>query len=158
MRKSILSATPSDKSGVPTGDWLDLEELATVEMSSEDASHPFEEALRFGEGKGWRAGTPGPQTIRLKFDSPQRIGRIRLEFRETEAERAQEFALLATSEAGERREVVRQQWSFSPGGSTTEVEDYTVDLPQTSVVELLIDPGRHDKQKIASLQSIALGA
>ncbi len=56
----------------------------------------------------------------------------------------------------QRREVVRQQWTFSPGGSAIEVEDYTVDLPDVLSLELEIDPGRHDKQAIATLESIAI--
>ena len=37
-------------------------------------------------------------------------------------------------------EIVRQQWHFSPGGSTFETEDYQVDLPGLSVLELSLDP------------------
>ena len=94
--------------------------------------------------------------IRLNFDHPQPIRRIRLEFREERRERAQEFAVFASSATYQRREVVRQQWTFSPGGSAIEVEDYSVDLPAVSSLELEIDPGRHDKQAIATLESIAI--
>ena len=81
--------------------------------------------------------------------------RIRLEFHETQHERAQEFSISAITD-GQKRQVVRQQWSFSPTGSTTEVEDYTVNLASVSALELVIDPGRHDQQAHASLQSIAI--
>jgi len=52
----------------------------SAEISSEDPSHPFENALQ--GGGGWRAAAPGPQVIRLNFDEPQSIRRIRLTFRE----------------------------------------------------------------------------
>ncbi len=155
MRKSILSV--SEPRAAATGTWFDLENIATVEISSEDPLHNFEMALRSEDDDGgWRAAVPGPQQIRLKFDSPQYIHRIRLIFREEKVERAQEFTVAAISSTGARHEVVRQQWTFSPGGSTTEVEEYAVDLPAISVVELKIDPGRHDKQVFASLEAIGI--
>lgn len=155
MRKSILHANTDH--AIPSSDrWLDLEELTRIEISSEDPLYPFENALH-GDGRsGWRAAAPGLQVVRLTFDKPQSIHRIRLEFREDGQERVQEFALYATTRNQARREVLRQQWNFSPAGSTLEVEDYPVELADVTEIELQIDPGRHDKQKIASLQSIAL--
>lgn len=154
MRKSI-TPLPQASSTSPTADgWLDLQQIASAEISSEDPSHPFENALR-AEG-GWKAADPGPQVIRLNFDAPQPIRRIRVEFREAQRERAQEFALFATTAANQRREIVRQQWTFSPGGSATEVEDYSVDLPAILSLELEIDPGRHDKSAMATLESISV--
>jgi hypothetical protein len=155
MRKSILTQPAADASLPSTREWLDLQELASAEISSEDAQHPFENALQPGKG-GWRAADPGPQVIRLNFDRPQAIRRIRVEFREASRERSQEFSLVATSGADQKKEVVRQQWTFSPGGSALEVEDYTVDLPAVVSLELKIDPGRHDHQAIASLESILI--
>jgi hypothetical protein len=155
MRKSILSQPAADAAVPSSGEWLDLQELASVEISSEDAQHPFENALPGGKGGGWRAALPGPQVIRLNFDQPQPIRRIRLEFREDKRERSQEFALFATS-GDQKREVVRQQWHFSPGGSAVEVEDYSLNLPAVVSLELKIDPGRHDHQAIATLESISI--
>lgn len=155
MRKSILSQPAADASSTSGREWLDLQDLASAEISSEDAQHPFENALQGGKG-GWRAAVPGPQVIRLNFDHPQAIRRIRVEFREAQRERSQEFAIFATSGTDQRKEVVRQQWSFSPGGSAAEVEDYTVDLPAVVSLELKIDPGRHDHQAIATLESILI--
>jgi hypothetical protein len=156
MRKSILSQPTADGVSPSSRQWLDLQELASAEISSEDAQHPFENALPGGKEGGWRAAVPGPQVIRLNFDRPQVIRRIRLEFREEHKERSQEFAVFASSAANQKREVVRQQWTFSPGGSAIEVEDYSVDLPNVLSLELNIDPGRHDKQAVASLESIAI--
>jgi hypothetical protein len=156
MRKSIVSRPTVPASSSSSGQWLDLAQVASAEISSEDAQHPFENALEGGPGGGWRAADPGPQVIRLNFDQPQSIRRIRLEFREEHVPRSQEFAVFATSAASQRREVVRQQWTFSPGGSAIEAEDYSVDLAAVLTLELEIDPGRHDKQAIASLASIAI--
>jgi hypothetical protein len=159
MRKSIVSlsktsSSPSSDSALDQG--LDIAQIASVEISSEDAQHPFENALQGGKGGGWKAADPGPQVIRLNFDHPQSIRRIRVEFREQTRERSQEFALFASSAAFQKRELVRQQWTFSPGGSAIEVEDYSLDLTGVSSLELEIDPGRHDKQAIATLESLAI--
>jgi F5/8 type C domain len=155
MRKSILSPNV-DHVASSSDQWLNLEELASVEVSSEDPLYPFEDALHGATRGGWKAGSSGPQAIRLTFDQPLSIRRIRLEFREDGPERVQEFALYAMTADQARKEVLRQQWTFSPGGSTQEIEDYPVELTDLTAIELQIDPGRHDKQKIASLQSIAL--
>lgn len=155
MRKSQVAPNIPTEQRPPLDAWLDLEHLASLEISSEDPAHPFEDALRGQETEGWHAADPGPQTILLKFDQPRSLRRIRLEFRELRAERFQEFAVSVVT-AGQKRQVVRQQFTFSPNGATTEVEDYTVSLPEVSALELTIDPGRHDQQACASLQSIAL--
>ena len=53
-----------------------------------------------------------------------------------------------------------RQWTFSPHGSTEEIEDYTVDLQRVTMLELRIDPDRsHDPklgQSYASLQTMKL--
>ncbi|MGA8529650.1 MAG: hypothetical protein WB622_08045 [Acidobacteriaceae bacterium] len=154
MRKAVLShATPDPRPALDN--WLDLERVASAEISSEDPSHPFENALR-GHGNGcWRAASPGPQVIRLRFDEPRPLRRIRLEFSERQ-QRSQEFCLSAIDAANQRRLIARQQWNFSPGGSTLEVEDYSVNLLEIAAIELEIDPGRHDRQAFATLQSLAI--
>lgn len=155
MRKTPIENSPGETRSALDA-WLDIEDLAAAEISSEDLTHPFESALRGGHGEGWRAAKPGPQTIRLKFDKPTAIRRIRLEFRESSQARSQEFRLSAKTTSGEEREIARQQWNFSPNGSTTEVEDYNVHLRDVAEIELAIDPGRHDHQQVATLQSIAI--
>ena len=156
MRKTVLSATEASQRS-PIGTWLDIENLAAVEVSSEDPAHPFEAALHGGNGEGWRASGPGPQVIRLIFNEPTVVRRIRLEFREASRERSQEFFLSATSDTGEKHQIARQQWNFSPTGSTTEVEDFSVNLSDVADVTLEIDPGRHNRDALATLRSIAIG-
>ncbi len=79
----------------------------------------------------------------LLFDVPQRIRRIWLVFEETEAERTQEFVLRWFSDGGHSfREIVRQQWNFSPPDATRETEDYRVDLSGVTVLELVIVPDK----------------
>ena len=69
MRKQTTNSSSEAISG--SGDvWLDLERLAQVEITSENAKHPIESALISDRGTGWRAAQPGKQTIRLIFDQP----------------------------------------------------------------------------------------
>jgi hypothetical protein len=157
MRKNIIKTAHARPPAKPQGDWLDLEHIASVEVSSEDPEFPVESALGAREGPGWRAAEPGEQTIRLIFDKPQRLQRTRLEFLEENIGRTQEF-VLRWSRAGESsREIVRQQWNFSPQGATTEVEDYTVNLDGVSMLELSIKPeiGRSDARATLASWRIA---
>jgi len=142
MRKRIVAQAdraPHSRSEVR---WLDLERIAEVEVTSEDPSFPIESALALASaGQGWRAAKPGEQLVRLIFDAPTVLHRIRLEFCEAETARTQEFVLRWAARPGEPfREIVRQQWTFSPNGSTSEIEDYQVELANLGVLELAIKP------------------
>jgi hypothetical protein len=94
LRNDVIRSTPVIEHG-PLGneDWLDLQQIARVEVTSEHHEYPIEFALDFGKGPGWRAGGRGEQAIRLIFVQPQRLSRIWLRFVEREYERTQEFAL-----------------------------------------------------------------
>jgi hypothetical protein len=160
MRKSIVA--PALAAKLPKDDlWRDLERIARVEITSEDEAFPIENAFGKTATTGWKASTPGPQVIRLFFDEPQSIRRIHLQFVDATSTRSQEFSIHAGTGVGAGlAEVVRQQWNFSPSGTTEEVEDYTVDLTGITKLELHIDPDRsHDpalSQSYASLQSLKL--
>ena len=156
MRKSIIPSGGQDEP-TPAGDWLDLDRLAAVEVTSEDPGHPVENALIPGRGPGWAAAGPGSQTIRLRFAAPQRIRRAWLHFTEPTRARTQEFVLRwATADGQPTREVVRQQWIFAPGGSTHETEDYRVDLWGVTVLELTISPDISGGTARASLAELRL--
>ena len=156
MRKRLIKPKPQDSSS-PNEDWLDLESAAVVEVTSEEKGYPVESALVSGETEGWRAADSGTQTIRLVFDVPQRIRRIWLVFEESEAERSQEFVLRWFSDGGRSfREIVRQQWNFSPPETIREIEDYQVELSNITVLELVIVPDNGRGAARASLKSLRL--
>jgi hypothetical protein len=148
MRKMIRHAVESDANSQP--EWLDLEGISAVEVTSEDPNFPIESAFA-GDGRGWRAADKGVQIIRIVFDRPTPLQRIRLEFFDKEAERTQEFTLRWGRTGEALSEIVRQQWNFSPLGSTSEVEDYRVDLDRVSVLELTIKPDLQPNRGLASL-------
>jgi hypothetical protein len=60
-----------------------------------------------------------------------------LVFEETEKSRTQEFVLQWSPDIQySSREIVRQQWNFSPPDSVREKEDYAVELSEVKVLEL----------------------
>ena len=150
MRKRIVSA----ESPEPSQDkeqWLALAELASVEVTSEDPNAPIEAAFAPDSPTGWRAAKPGEQTIRLLFDSPQTLHRVELLFVEDTCERAQEFVLRYATDDGSLREVVRQQFNFSPGGTSRELENFSVALTNVKVLELHVIPDRSGGNAVATL-------
>jgi hypothetical protein len=156
MRKRLITPISQDAPHLDEG-WLDLDRAAVVEVTSEDKDYPVEAALVSREMWGWRAGSPGTQTIRLIFDKPQRLIRIALVFEETETERTQEFVLRWSPDSGlSFREIVRQQWNFSPPKTVREIEDYRIDLSGVTVLELVIVPSISRGAARASLKSLRL--
>ncbi|MGO9270597.1 MAG: carbohydrate-binding protein [Terriglobia bacterium] len=156
MRKRIITPVPRESAGVAQ-DWLAVETLARVEVTSEDPAHPVESALTAGAAGGWRAAQPGKQTVRLIFDRPQSLNRILLIFEEREAQRTQEFVLRWSSDGGNSyRDIVRQQWNFSPPGTTKEVEDHRVGLLDVTALELEIVPDHGRGEARASLEQLRL--
>jgi hypothetical protein len=156
MRKRQMSLTPPN---APTSGQacLDLEHTALVEVTSEDNGYPIESAFQETENQGWRAADPGTQTIRLIFDEPQKLKRIWLVFEDSKNIRAQEFVLRWSSDNGKSfREIVRQQWNFSPPNSVREKEDYTVELSGVTVLELIIVPDKSGSAARASLAELRL--
>jgi XRCC1 N terminal domain len=152
MRKRIVrhAATPAT-----TEEWLDLEKIASVEVTSEDDAFPIEAALSLKGTQGWRAAEPGAQTIRLIFDQPQSIKQLSLLFVEKETQRTQEFTVRSSSDRGKSfQEIVRQQWNFSSPDATRETENYTVDLSRVTMLDLTIDPDREHRTAKASLLSL----
>ena len=150
MQKRLVVA-PGVRS-VAEETWLNLEAMAQVELTSEDPACPIEGALLPNDLPGWRAAAPGTQSIRLLFHQPQQLRRIRLRFEEPSNQRTQEFVLRWSPDGGRSSsDLVRQQYTFSPEGSTSEVEDLNVDLRSVTALELTIIPDQGREQAHACL-------
>lgn len=157
MRKRQIAPNPLSKP--PFGQvWLDIDRIASVEVTSEEDGYPIESTLIGTENPGWRAAHSGTQTIRLVFDEPQTLRRIWLAFEDIEHTRTQEF-VLRWSQGMEHsfREIVRQEWNFSPNGSGREIEDYAVELLGVTALELIIVPNKSGGETRAALRSFRLG-
>ena len=136
--------------------WLDVGKHCSIEVTSEEKSHPIEAALQAEGAPGWRAAVPGEQIIRLIFDEPQKVQRIWFVFEELEFPRTQECVLRSRSENADFQEIVRQQWNFSPAGSVREIEDYAVELSEVRVLEIIVVPDKSAGQARASLRCLRL--
>ncbi|MDD4906458.1 MAG: carbohydrate-binding protein [Methylobacter tundripaludum] len=158
MRKIMINQAAEN---TPSSDlnFLDLEHLAQVEFTSECTEHPVESALLLTEepGAGWQAASAGEQTIRLVFDQPRTIEHIFLMFDEQQQSRTQEFVLLWLMDNEDAyREILRQQYHFSPPGTTREIEHYEVRLNQLKVLELRIIPDISGGEACAGLKQLRL--
>ena len=97
MRKHIVNLPSLGLGLVQHPDWFHLQELAEVEVSSEDSHHPIESAFSLGQTTGWHADSTGEQSIRLIFNQPQSIQRIHLRFK------------IGAARTGTRTAMVREQ-------------------------------------------------
>ena len=156
MRKRLISQTWQSPA-FPAQDWLSLDHLASVEVTSEATGYPVESALLRGATRGWRAGSGGTQIIRIIFDEPQKLKRIQLAFEDAESTRTQEFVLRWSSNTEHSfREIVRQQWNFSQPNAVRETEDYAVEIPGVRTLELVIVPDINGGTARASLTNLRL--
>lgn len=155
MRKRIINLDDKQKTN-PDHKWLDIENIAVVEVTSEQAEFPIEYAL-LAKASSWRASSQGKQIVRLCFDKPQTLQWIRLKFEELDIERTQEYILRWSPDGGQSyQEIIRQQWNFSPEGATTEIEDYQVELMGVTIIELSITPDISERRAFASLMEFRL--
>jgi hypothetical protein len=158
VRENLVSAI-RNTDAASKHDWLELERVARVEVSSEAEGYPVEGALLNDERRGWRANEAGAQTIRLLFDHPQTIRLVRVVLKEEEPARTQEFVLRWLPEGtSDWKDVVRQQWNFSPPQTAIECEEYKVELPSASGLEITICPDISGGDTPASLESLQLSA
>jgi hypothetical protein len=156
VRKTILGR--DDHPAISSNDeWFGVEAIAGIGVTSETDDAPVENVLGPDRETGWRAGEPGPQIIRITFSGPTKIRRIQLVFRESQFTRTQQFTLRCTVIDRGQREVIRQQWTFSPQASTEELEDYRVTVDEVVVLELAIIPDISDGGAHASLHRLRIG-
>ena len=100
MRKRIIQQIQPDVSLPGEGDWLKVEDLAEVEVTSEDTAHPIECALLPNHETG---GVPQNRKSRpsaLSSSVHNRCGRIHLNFLVSAAERTQEYVLRCSPNGG----------------------------------------------------------
>ena len=158
LRKQILTPrllTPDRRAAE-----IDIASIATVLVTSEDPRHPIEYAFDDQRGRGgsrWIAEQSGEQTVILAFDSPQTIRRVLVEIEEPETSRTQELDLSVSDDGGRTyRELVRQEYNFSPPGTTLEHEEWPVSADGVSHMRLRIKPDKGNRPCRATLTTLAL--
>lgn len=139
---------------------LPLLSLAEVQASSEAKGQPILLAFDEGHGPGatyWKAGDPGEQTITVVFREPCSLEQVTIEVEEREITRTQEVQLALSTDGGlTYRELVRQEFNFSPNGATWEKEAWKVLQNHVTHVRLVIKPDKGRSDCYASLTSLGL--
>ena len=134
--------------------------LATLQVSSEAVGHPI--SLIFDETHGpgafhWRAAEAGDQTLTIAFHRSCTINRVIMDVEECDETRTQEVQLSSSKDGGVTyRELVRQEFNFSPDGTTWEHEDWTVRQDQVTHLRLVIKPDKRRTDLFATLTSLVL--
>ena len=158
LRKQILGKQPPAPVRRPAE--KDIAAMATVIVSSEDPNHPIDNAFddrRGPSGSRWIAEHPGEQTVIVAFDTPQTLHRLFLEVDELEVSRTQELAVSLSNDGGQTyRELVRQEFNFSPPGTTRELEEWTIGADRVSHLRLVIKPDKGGRPSRATLTTLAL--
>jgi hypothetical protein len=139
---------------------LDVSAITTVIVTSEKPTHPIELIFDGKRGPGasqWRAATPGRQSLILDFDKPQALYQLVLDIEETEVSRTQILWVSVSSDGGRNyHELIRQEYNFSPPGTTYEYETWTIDAPHTTHLAITIVPDKSGQPAYASVTSLIL--
>ena len=129
-------------------DEIDIAGCATIAYSSEHPGYPIEHMLDGRSGPGatrWISARPDTiEHIVVEFDRPQPISRLVYEVEEAMRERTQEVRVEVSEDGGRTyRQILVQEYTFSPGGATYQREDQRFNLPQTSRLRLTIVPNKN---------------
>jgi hypothetical protein len=137
-----------------------IAETATVLVTSELPDHPIDHMCDGQRGPGstrWIAEQAGDQTVVLAFDTAQNINMVSLEIEETEVSRTQEVTLATSRDGGQTyRELLRQEFNFSPSGTTFEHEEWRLAAEGITNLRVWIRPDKGGKPCRASITSLVL--
>ena len=160
IRKQIVPSATAFPLGRPVRASLDLAAIANVLLTSECSEHPIENAFDANDGPGgtrWIAGEPGEQTVTLAFDSPQTIREVAVQCEELELSRTQVLRLAISQDGGQSyRELLRQEYNFSPQGATFESETWTISVEGVTHLRVHLQPDKSHAPVRATLTSLVL--
>jgi len=159
LRKRLLAA---DTAAARADDEIDIPACATIAYSSEDPAHPIENLLDARSGPGgtrWLSARPdATERILVEFDRPQTISRLVYEVEETMRDRTQEVRVEVSDKGSHAyRQILVQEYNFSPRGATFQREDQRVDLRGVTHLRLTIVPNKNGSGP-ASLTTLHLFA
>jgi hypothetical protein len=158
LRKQIVPRRSNEP--ISLAGEISIADVATVQVTSEDADHPIDNAFDHNRGPGgsrWIGDGPGAQTVILLFDSPQTIRKIGVEIEELAVSRTQELSGSVSSD-GRRtcRALVRQEFNFSPPGTSFERELWFTSEGAVTHLRLEIKPDKGGRGGQATLTSLTL--
>jgi hypothetical protein len=158
LRKHLLTAPPPAEAS--PSDEKAIAAIATVWVTSEAADAPIDYVFDQRRGPGgsrWVAAEPGEQRLILAFDTPQTLHTISLEVEEAEVSRTQVLHLSVSCDGGRTyRELRRQEYTFSPPGTTFEREVWAVTVEDATHLQLVITPDKGGAPCRATLTSLAI--
>ena len=158
LRKHLLTDHPAGQVTEP-GE-KDIAALATVWVTSEATDYPIDNVFDSHRGPGgsrWIAETPGPQKLLLAFDTPQTLRMLRLEIEERDVSRTQELYVAISRDGGNTYQtLLRQEYNFSPPGTTFEREEWALPAEGVTHLQLVITPDKGGTPCHATLTTLAL--
>jgi hypothetical protein len=144
LRKHLLTAPP--RATVCQSGAQAIAAIATVWVTSEAADAPIDHVFDQHGGPGgsrWVAAGPGEQRLILAFDTPQTLRTVSLEVEEPEVSRTQVLHVSVSSDGGQTyQELRRQEYTFSPPGTTFEREDWAITVEGATHLQLVITPDK----------------
>ena len=158
LRKQVISK-PS-QGPFPLEGEISIAEVATVQVTSEQTDHPIDNAFDSNRGPGgsrWIAGAPGEQSVTVVFDSPQTVRWIGIEVEELAVSRTQELSVWVSLDGGRTyQELIRQEFNFSPPGTSFERELWSVSAGAVTHLRLEIKPDKGGHVGHATLTSLTV--
>jgi hypothetical protein len=158
LRKQVIPKRPVES--LPFEHEIPVAKVATVQVTSEQGDHPIDNVFDDNRGPGgsrWIADGPGEQMVTLVFDSPQTIRRIGVEIEEVAVSRTQELSVSVSSDGGRTyRQLVRQEFNFSPPGTSFEHEEWSVVTDAVTHLRLEIRPDKGGRIGLATLTAPSL--
>jgi len=158
LRKQILTEWPVS-SGTRAAE-KEIATIATVWVTSEAVDNPIDYAFDNRRGPGgsrWVAAEPGEQRLILAFDQPQGLHTITVEVEEPEVSRTQELQVGVSTDGGQTfQELRRQEYTFSPPGTTFEREEWAIAVTSVTHLQVIIIPDKGGRPCRATLTTLAL--
>ena len=141
---------------------IDIASHAVLAYTSEDPGHPIDNLIdgHYGRHSTFWAGAKENTTERIivEFDQPQSVSWMIYEVEDCVCARTQEMRVEVSSDGGRTyRQVLVQEYTFSPAGATFQREVQRLNLPPISCLRLTIVPDKHGSGP-AKLNSLRLFA
>lgn|SRR5215469_4424717 len=146
----------------PLAGEIDIPSRAVLAYTSDDPDHPIENLVdgHYGRCATFWAGAKPNTTERIvvEFDQPQSISCMIYDVEECSCERTQEVRVEVSSDGARTyRQVLVQEYTFSPAGATFQHEEQRLNLPLITHLRLTIVPDKHGSGA-AKLNSLRLFA
>ena len=160
VRKRLLPQESA--SAVALAGEIDVAAHAVLAYTSDDPDHPIESLIDGHHGRGgtfWAGAKPDTtERIVVEFDQPQSVSCMIYEVEECSCERTQEVRVDVSSDGARTyRQVLVQEYTFSPAGATFQREEQRWNLPAITHLRLTIVPDKHGSGP-AKLNSLRLFA